>query len=172
MIARFGGLESLARWVAIARALVPGLTGMSGMRYRTFLAYNVAGGVVWGSTFVFLGYALGKIPVCLSTASVGGYIAVAVAAAAFIGYLVFRRLREHRERVALLATGKLEGRPPTNGWASPRAEASPRAGDSTLRSPRRSVGSRLDHLDYTNRSPARLPAPTTNLRSIDGHAGL
>ena len=117
MIMRFGGpAVFLGRWVALARALVPGVTGMSGMRYRTFLAYNVAGGVVWGSTFVFLGYALGdKFQSVLSTASTASYIAVAVIAAAFIGYLVFRKLRERRERHAFLAKAELEGRPPTNG---------------------------------------------------------
>ena len=58
LLARRGGpAVFLGRWLALARALVPGLAGMSGMRYRTFLAYNAAGGIVWGTTFVLIGYA-------------------------------------------------------------------------------------------------------------------
>ncbi|MGD0321068.1 MAG: DedA family protein [Acidimicrobiales bacterium] len=111
VIARFGGpAVFLGRWVALARAMVPGLTGMSGMRYRTFLAYNAAGGIVWGSTFVLLGYAIGeKFQSVLSTASTGSYIVAAVAAAVVVGYVAFRKLRERRERQALLASGGLHG---------------------------------------------------------------
>jgi membrane protein DedA with SNARE-associated domain len=61
LLVRFGGpAVFLGRWTALARALVPGLTGMSGMRYRTFLFYNALGGLVWGTTFVLLGYAAGR----------------------------------------------------------------------------------------------------------------
>ena len=49
LLARRGGpAVFLGRWVALARALVPGLSGMSGMRYRTFLAYNAMGGICGG----------------------------------------------------------------------------------------------------------------------------
>ena len=34
----------LGRFVAFARALIPGLAGMSGLRYRVFLFYNAIGG--------------------------------------------------------------------------------------------------------------------------------
>ena len=60
LLARRGGpAVFLGRWLALARALVPGLAGMSGMSYRTFLAYNTAGGIVWGTTFVLIGYVAG-----------------------------------------------------------------------------------------------------------------
>jgi len=111
VIARFGGpAVFLGRWVALARAMVPGLTGMSGMRYRTFLAYNAAGGIVWGSTFVLLGYAIGeKFQSVLSAASTGSYIVAAVVAAVGVGYFVLRKRRERRERRALLTSGELHG---------------------------------------------------------------
>ncbi|HVA06232.1 MAG TPA: DedA family protein [Acidimicrobiales bacterium] len=50
----------LARFTAFLRAVVPGLAGMSSMRYRTFLAANIAGGVVWGIGFCLLGYFVGS----------------------------------------------------------------------------------------------------------------
>ena len=37
----------LGRLTALFRALIPSMAGMSGMRYRTFLAWNLAGGLLW-----------------------------------------------------------------------------------------------------------------------------
>lgn len=45
---REGSAVILARWVAFLRAVMPALAGAAGMRYRAFLAYDVAGGALWG----------------------------------------------------------------------------------------------------------------------------
>ena len=50
----------LARFVPIVRTFAPILAGISGMRYRMFLFYNVAGGVLWGAGVTFAGYFLGE----------------------------------------------------------------------------------------------------------------
>jgi undecaprenyl-diphosphatase len=47
------------RFTAALRALVPGLAGMAGLHYRTFALYNAAGGLLWASGFVLLGYVAG-----------------------------------------------------------------------------------------------------------------
>jgi undecaprenyl-diphosphatase len=47
------------RFTAALRVMIPGLAGMARMRYRTFLVSNVAGGAVWATIFVLLGYAAG-----------------------------------------------------------------------------------------------------------------
>lgn len=47
------------RWVGLLRALVPTLAGMGRLPYRTFLPFNVLGGLTWAPTFVFLGYLAG-----------------------------------------------------------------------------------------------------------------
>jgi membrane protein DedA with SNARE-associated domain len=47
----------LGRLTALFRALIPSMAGMSGMRYRTFLVWNVAGAVLWAPGCVLLGYA-------------------------------------------------------------------------------------------------------------------
>ena len=39
----------LGRLTALLRALMPSMAGMSGMRYRTFLVWNAAGGVDLGA---------------------------------------------------------------------------------------------------------------------------
>jgi membrane-associated protein len=99
LIIRFGGpAVFLGRWVALARALVPGVTGMSGMRYRTFLVYNAAGGIIWGTTFVVLGYVLGRqFNKVLNTASTVSYVIIGVVVAAAIAFFVYRKVREHRK---------------------------------------------------------------------------
>lgn len=50
----------LARFVPIVRTFAPILGGVAGMRYRVFLAYNVMGGVLWGTGVTFAGYFLGE----------------------------------------------------------------------------------------------------------------
>jgi membrane-associated protein len=49
----------LARFTAFLRAVTPGLAGTLGMPYRRFLAWNAAGGLVWGVAFTMLGYVAG-----------------------------------------------------------------------------------------------------------------
>jgi membrane-associated protein len=50
----------VGRFTAALRVLVPGLSGMSRVPYRTFAAWNVAGGALWAGGFVLLGYAAGS----------------------------------------------------------------------------------------------------------------
>ena len=58
---RRGGIAVfLGRFVAFFRAVMPALAGTSRMPYRRFLAYNAAGGMVWGAGFVLLGYVAGN----------------------------------------------------------------------------------------------------------------
>lgn len=51
----------LARYVPIVRTLAPFVAALGSMRYRTFLAYNVAGGVLWVVSLTVAGYAFGNI---------------------------------------------------------------------------------------------------------------
>ena len=50
----------LARFVPIVRTFTPIIAGVSGMRYRPFLIFNVLGGVLWGTGVTLLGAWLGK----------------------------------------------------------------------------------------------------------------
>lgn len=52
----------LARFVPIVRTFTPIVAGVSKMNYRTFVIYNVIGGILWGTGVTVLGYFLGQIP--------------------------------------------------------------------------------------------------------------
>ncbi len=51
----------LARFVPIVRTFAPILAGVGGMHYKTFLSYNVFGGLIWGAGLTLLGYFLGSV---------------------------------------------------------------------------------------------------------------
>ncbi|MEU5903641.1 VTT domain-containing protein [Micromonospora sp. NPDC047527] len=52
----------LARFVPIVRTFTPIVAGVSRMNYRTFVTYNIIGGVLWGTGVTVLGYFLGQLP--------------------------------------------------------------------------------------------------------------
>lgn len=53
----------LARFVPIIRTFAPMVAGATAMKYRTFLMFNVIGGVLWGAGVTVLGHQLGQFEV-------------------------------------------------------------------------------------------------------------
>ncbi|MFE9134921.1 DedA family protein [Streptomyces sp. NPDC007355] len=51
----------LARFVPIVRTFTPIIAGVSRMNYRSFITFNIIGGVLWGAGVTLLGASLGKI---------------------------------------------------------------------------------------------------------------
>ncbi|MGF1240821.1 VTT domain-containing protein [Streptomyces sp. 2-6] len=51
----------LARFVPIVRTFTPIIAGVSGMKYRSFLVFNLVGGILWGAGVTLLGSWLGNI---------------------------------------------------------------------------------------------------------------
>jgi membrane-associated protein len=49
-----------ARFVAIVRTFAPIVAGAAAMRYKTFLTYNIVGGLLWAVGLNLVGYFLGK----------------------------------------------------------------------------------------------------------------
>jgi membrane-associated protein len=96
---RGGPSVFLGRFVALLRALVPGIAGMSGMRYRTFLFYNALGALVWGSAVCIAGYEVGdSYQRLIHAAGIFGYVLVGLIAAVAIALVVARRVRHRRGR--------------------------------------------------------------------------
>lgn len=94
-LARRGGWAVfLGRWVAFFRAVMPALAGTAKMRYLKFLAFNAAGGIVWGVVVVLIGYLAGNAYTQVAN-YVGSAAAIIVAIAAVVAFVVWR-VREHR----------------------------------------------------------------------------
>ncbi len=101
MLERYGGpAVFLGRFVAFARAIIPGLAGMSGLRYRVFLFYNAAGALIWGIGYTLLGFVVG-LSFEHILATVGLWSLVAVGATVFVAVAVSLTVRRRgRRRVA------------------------------------------------------------------------
>ncbi|HET9444382.1 MAG TPA: VTT domain-containing protein [Acidimicrobiales bacterium] len=92
----------LARFVPIVRTFAPILAGVGTMRYRTFVTFNVVGGLLWAVGVTLLGYILGEtIP------DIDKYLLPAIAVIVGLSILPVavevlrsRRARARREREA------------------------------------------------------------------------
>ena len=97
LLERYGGpAVFLGRFIAFARAVIPGIAGMSGLRYRTFLFWNVLGGICWGVGYTLLGYVVG-----LSFGRIlrqKGLWSLVVVGVLVVGAVVFEVRRRRRDR--------------------------------------------------------------------------
>jgi membrane-associated protein len=99
---RHGGKAVLlGRLTALFRALVPSMAGMSGMRYRTFLAWNATGGLIWAPGCVLLGYAFStSLNVVGKTLTWAPLAVLAIVVAVYLGLHIRKRRRERAEATA------------------------------------------------------------------------
>ena len=50
----------MARFMPFVRTFAPIVAGIAAMRYKTFMQYNIVGGLLWGIGLTLLGYFLGR----------------------------------------------------------------------------------------------------------------
>ena len=107
VVHRRGGLAVLlGRFVAILRALMPAVAGTTRMPYRTFLIYNVLGGLIWGIGYCLLGYAAGSAYAAIErTVGTGVAIVVAVVVVGGVGFWLVRRHRREQGGPAAAGPG-------------------------------------------------------------------
>ena len=116
------------RFTAALRVMIPGLAGMAGLRYRTFVTYNVASGVGWVTLSVMLGYLGGSSwrHVEHVASSIGLAALAALVLAALGGYLLRHtkppRLRRLTTRLrASRSAARLQALfPRATAWGPPR----------------------------------------------------
>jgi membrane-associated protein len=59
---KYGGKTIiLARFIPVVRTFVPLIAGIAKMKYRTFMTFNVIGGLIWTAGVTYLGFYLGKL---------------------------------------------------------------------------------------------------------------
>jgi membrane protein DedA with SNARE-associated domain len=103
-LVRHGGKAVLlGRLTALFRALVPSMAGMSGMRYRTFLTWNVAGAAIWAPGCVLLGYLFSKSLSVIGQALTWAPLAILAVVVAVYVLLHLRRRRTERAEAAAFA---------------------------------------------------------------------
>lgn len=93
----------IGRLTALFRALVPSMAGMSRMHYRTFLAWNAAGGLIWAPGCVLLGYAFSRSLDVVGRTLTWAPLAIVALVAVIYATLHIRRRRRERAEAAAFA---------------------------------------------------------------------
>lgn len=68
----------IARFVPVVRTFAPIVAGIGTMKYRTFVIYNIAGGLLWGVGITSLGYFLGEIDAVKNNIEIAIFVIVFV----------------------------------------------------------------------------------------------
>jgi membrane-associated protein len=83
----------IARFVPVVRTFAPVVAGVGDMHYRTFIRYNIIGGIAWGAGIPLLGFFLGQIDI------VKNNIEIAILAIVFVSLLpVILEFIKHRRQ--------------------------------------------------------------------------
>lgn len=103
---RHGGkVVFFGRFVSVLRTYAAFLAGTNRMRWRSFLVYNAAGGLVWSAIYAFVSYAVGNT---LRNAS--GTINIALGAVAAVAIVIaFLVVRRQANRLTAVAEAAYPG---------------------------------------------------------------
>jgi membrane protein DedA with SNARE-associated domain len=103
---RYGGpVVFFGRFVSVLRTYAAFLAGTNRMRWRTFLVFNAAGGIVWAGIYTFGSYALGS-----SLRKASGTINIILGIVAVIAIVtVIMLIRQHAKRLTAVAEAAYPG---------------------------------------------------------------
>jgi membrane protein DedA with SNARE-associated domain/membrane-associated phospholipid phosphatase len=109
----------VGRFTAALRVLVPGLAGMAGVPYGSFVTFNVLGAIIWGTGFALLGFFAGAA--WQRVAGIAGWVGLGLLLLILLGLLGARFARAARERGETVAD-RLAALPPAR-WVRLRFPA-------------------------------------------------
>ncbi len=85
----------LARFIPIIRTFAPFIAGVGRMEYKTFLSYNIIGGITWIGLMTFGGYFFGNIPVVKNNF---GIVVIAIIVISLIPAVI--EFWKHRKKIS------------------------------------------------------------------------
>ena len=86
----------IARFVPFIRTLAPFVAGLGKMDYKSFLAYNIIGGLVWVVFFLTTGFYLGNLPIIKD--NFGMFLIAIIVLSVFAGILELLIHKHHEKR--------------------------------------------------------------------------
>lgn len=95
----------IACFVPIVRTFVPIVAGVSKMRYREFIIFNILGAALWTASFTYLGYYAGKI---IHDAGINVEVAALIIIFLSISPMLIHAFKDRDRRKALIAGTKRE----------------------------------------------------------------
>jgi membrane-associated protein len=96
LLRRGGAAVFFGRFVAFLRTVIPFLAGSTRMRFAKFSAFNIAGGVLWGTGCVVIGFLAGDSYSAIARVigPSSAVIIVIVVVAAFVAWQIRRHRRD------------------------------------------------------------------------------
>lgn len=94
------------RFISVLRAWSAFLAGINHMRWRNFLFYNAAGGIIWAIIYGTFGYVAGRVlknnfPLVASIASTTGWIGAGFIVVAVVAIYIIYRIRHKHNLVKI-----------------------------------------------------------------------
>jgi membrane-associated protein len=103
----------LARFVPVVRTFTPIIAGVSKMHYRTFVTYNIIGGMLWALGVTLLGYFLGQVDFIADNLEITILAIVAISCLPVVIEVV--RHRRNAKAEAAIAAGSTPSTPDPAG---------------------------------------------------------